>query len=305
MIKKIITLVCLSFGIVLADAIQITEENDFFRGNDNQYTQGSNISYVKPSVVDGEFQREIYGASQKIYAPDNKETTLNQPKDRPYCATLTGVYEIWTKSGNETIRQTFEVGVLGPAAMGEQAQNGVHRMIRNDLAMGWDNQLKNEPVANYYHERYHPFYKSKDGKWEFNIEGIYGGTAGTEFANAFGGSKMMFGYNLPQYKVLGGIYPKISKDGKIDNETEWFFYGFFQSKVYTVAHDATLGNSIINGEQSDITPCPIVGESIYGVTVGWNYISVSYAIGNRTKQFYEQNGTYDYGTIILTIGTLF
>ena len=35
-----------------------------------------------------------------------------------------------------------------------------------------------------------------------NLEGIYGGAIGTEYDNAFIGSKIMFGYNLPQYKVL-------------------------------------------------------------------------------------------------------
>jgi hypothetical protein len=308
-INKLITIMCLFSSMVMANAVQITEENDFFRRNDNQYTQGADISYIIPSVdKDGNYQREIYGASQKIYAPDNKDTKLFQPYDRPYCATLTAHYDIWTKGSlfkNETVRQTFEVGVLGPLAMGEQAQNGVHKMINNDLAMGWDTQLKNEPVANYYHERYTPFLNFKNGLWEFNVEAIYGGTAGTEFANAFGGSKLMFGYNLPQYKVLGGIYPKGIKDGKIECKTEWYFYGFVQEKVYTVARDTTLGNSIFNGSQSSITPYPIVGESIYGIVIGWDWISISYAIGNRTKEFYEQKGTYDWGQIILSVGTVF
>ena len=167
---KLFILLALIPTLVFADAIQIVEENDFFlpNKNDNQYTQGEGIYYIHPFInADGNMQREIFGINQKIYTPDNKNLTTPQPNDRPYCATLTGSYEIWSKSdyliNNETVRQTFEVGVLGPAALGEQAQNGVHGLLTrmgrpNDPAMGWKNQLKNEPVANYYHERYNTLY---------------------------------------------------------------------------------------------------------------------------------------------------
>ena len=305
-IIKLIILICLSTSLAFADAWQITEENDYFSGNDNQYTQGADISYIHPSLdKDGNLQREIFGIRQKIYAPDDISIATPQLNDRPYCATLTGAYELWTKDGKDTVRQTFEVGVLGPAAQGELAQNGVHKMINNELAQGWDNQLKNELILNYYYERYHPLFDIKEGLWEANVEAIYGGTAGTEFVNIFGGSKIMFGYNLPQFKVLGGIYPKITKDGKVESKTDWFFYGFVQEKVYTIARDTTLGNSVFYGQESGITPIPIVGESLIGVVVGWNYVSLSYGLGNRTKQFYGENGTYDWGQVILTVGTTF
>lgn len=308
MIKRIIA-ISLTAGMLFADAIQITEENDFFIGNDTQYTQGADISYIRPSLDENKnYQREIYSIRQKIYAPDNILLSSPQPHDRPYCATLTTSYEIWNKGTlfeDETVRQSFEFGVLGSYAMGEQAQNGVHKMINNDLAAGWKNQLKNEPVANYYHERYTPFIETKNGLWELNVEAIYGGTAGTEFANAFGGSKIMFGYNLPRYKVLGGMYPKVTRDGKVESKTDWFIYGFIQEKVYTVARDATLGNSMFHGEETELTPYPIVGERLIGFVVGWDWISASYAIGNRTKQFYGQKGTFDWGQILLTVGTTF
>lgn len=318
--RKSIKLIILSFiiiaGIALGDAVQIVEENDFFlpNKNDNQYTQGEAINYIHPYIKDGKMEREIFGINQRIYAPDDITISTPQYNDRPYCATLTGTYELWQKSDaiikNETIRQTFELGVLGPAALGEEAQNGVHGLLTrmgqyNNPAMGWKHQLKNEPVANYYHERYSTLIDEKSDKWEFNLESMYGGTAGTEFDNAFGGVKAMFGYNLPQYKVLGGIYPKIMKDGSIESETEWFAYGFFQAKIYGVLRDGTLGQSLVYGQEWGVMPMPEVEETLYGINVGWNYVSLSYAVGNRTKQFIGQKGSFDWGQIILTVGTQF
>jgi hypothetical protein len=317
-IKLTILLSVILAGFAFGDAVQITEENDFFdflHKNDNQYTQGANISYIHPYITsNGIMEREIFGITQKIYTPDNNMLSTPQPHDRPYCASLTGTYELWNKSDSlingETVRQTFEVGVLGPAALGKEAQNGVHGLLSqmgrpNDPAMGWKYQLKNEPVANYYHERYSTLVDEKNGKWEFNLEGMYGGTVGTEFENAFVGTKAMFGYNLPQYKVLGGIYPKITKEGNIESETEWFIYGFAQAKLYTVLRDGTLGNSLIYGQESGVTPLPEVEESLVGLTVGWNWVSFSYAIGNRTKQFAGEKGSFDWGQVILTVGTQF
>ena len=310
--------ICLSAGFALADAVQITEENDlfdFFHKNDNQYTQGANISYVRPYVAsNGCLEREIYGMSQKIYTPNNTSANYFQPNDRPYCATLTGVYELWTKGSlfdSETVRQTYEMGVMGPEAMGEEAQNGVHSLLSkmgrpNDPAMGWQYQMKNEPVVNYYHERYATMYDAKDdAKWEFNVEAIYGGTAGTEFVNSFVGTKVMFGYNLPQYKVLGGIYPKEMSNGAIESKTSWFYYGFLQCKDIVVVRDATLGQSDWYGQESGIQPYPMVGEFLGGVVVGWDWISLSYGIGDRTKQFVGEHGPFDWGQVILTIGTTF
>jgi len=313
---KLFILLALMPKLIFADAVQITEENDFFipHKNDNQYTQGAEISYIHPFLdANGNMEREIYGINQKIYTPDNINISNPQPNDRPYCATLTGTYEIWNKSNyiinDETMRQIFEIGVLGPAALGEQAQNGVHNLLTrlgdyNNPAMGWRYQLKNEAIINYYHERYDTLldYKNSD-KWEFNLESIYGGTVGTEFDNVFVGSKIMFGYNLPQYKVLGGIYPKITRDNKIESETKWFYYGFVQGKIYTVARDGTLGNSIIYGQESNVQPCTYVEEILYGVVIGWNWINISYGIGDRTRQFYGEQGRFDWGQIILTIGT--
>ena len=315
MLKKTIAAICLSTGFVFADAVQVTEENDFFffpHKNDNQYTQGESINYVHPSIdSNGVPMREIYGVVQKIYTPTDTTKDYFQPNDRPYCATLTATYELWTIQGNETVRQTFEGGVMGPAALGEEAQNGVHSLLTtmgrpNDPAIGWQYQMKNEVVANYYHERYHTFYDAKSSdKWEVNLEGLYGGTIGTEYDNAFAGPKLMFGYNLPQYKVLGGIYPKELKDGSIESKTGWFYYGFLQTKAIAVARDGTLGQSLIYGGESDVTPIPLVWEGLGGVTVGWDWISLQYAIGKRTQQFYGETGTYDWGQIVISVGTTF
>lgn len=37
-------------------------------------------------------------------------------------------------------------GIVGPPAMGEQAQNGFHDMIAVPRAQGWDHQLGTEPI---------------------------------------------------------------------------------------------------------------------------------------------------------------
>ena len=314
-INRIITLVCLAAGLTFADAVQIVEENDFLlpKGNDNQYTQGASLGYIHPYInSNGVPEREMFSISQKIYTPNDTTQSGPQPYDRPYCATLTGSYETWTKGtwfDSETVNQVYEVGVLGPYALGEEAQNGVHawltKMGRPNLpAMGWSNQLKNELVANYYNERYTTMFDEKNGKWEVNLESIYGATAGTEFINTFGGGKVMFGYNLPPLKVLGGMYPKLTQNG-IESETGWFIYGFVQEKIYAVAHNGTLGQSYLYGQESAVTPYPVVQEMLYGINIGWDYISLSYAIGNRSKEYFGQQGTMDWGSIIISIGTTF
>src|SRR5690606_37179807 len=39
----------------------------------------------------------------------------------------------------------FDLGVVGPAALGKQVQNGFHEIINSPAANGWHNQIQNEP----------------------------------------------------------------------------------------------------------------------------------------------------------------
>ena len=47
--------------------------------------------------------------------------------------------------GNNDLGLTLQLGVVGPGALGKEAQNDVHQFIGKDQAQGWSSELQNEP----------------------------------------------------------------------------------------------------------------------------------------------------------------
>lgn len=67
----------------------------------------------------------------------------------------------WSESWSAFDNQRFNafqiyVGVLGPYSLAEQFQTQVHKWVDSEKPLGWDNQLKTEPLLNlnynYYQE---------------------------------------------------------------------------------------------------------------------------------------------------------
>ena len=110
---------------------------------------------------------------QDIFTPADRKPITLITNDRPYSAWM---YLGFGMNGRENTDERknvdpssallgwdilhsleIDIGVVGPAALGEQFQNGVHRA--RDLATwdGWRNQLRNEPgIKLTYERKYRP-----------------------------------------------------------------------------------------------------------------------------------------------------
>lgn len=156
-------------------------ENDLFANaanTDRHYTNGLQISWLSaprklPRWLDffarlselGTGARagppsHRFGAAlgHSIFTPDDTQATAPIPDDRPYAAWLHLALTAQTvrqpaSGGALQDKWTLDLGVVGPAAFGEQVQNNWHRLIGADKARGWDNQIRNEPGINLTFER--------------------------------------------------------------------------------------------------------------------------------------------------------
>jgi lipid A 3-O-deacylase len=87
--------------------------------------------------------RSHIGIGQRIYTP-RQDGCEPVPGERPYAGWLfldAGV--IVSGSGLEHLLR-LELGVTGPAALGEPVQNGFHRLVGSTLQEGWEHQLWGE-----------------------------------------------------------------------------------------------------------------------------------------------------------------
>lgn len=67
---------------------------------------------------------------QNMYTPRDIGIAAPQPDDRPWAAWLYLGGVAQRARGNRLDTVEFDVGVVGPAALGEQVQKGWHRLVR-------------------------------------------------------------------------------------------------------------------------------------------------------------------------------
>ena len=159
-------------------------ENDFLAGTDRNYTNGFRFSYVRPPklkrfapyivgnkvgeagvkgvtldralpLVSSDLPRERvyvrqgFQIGQSIFTPRDTAASRPDPDDRPYAGWLYvgSTWVVERRTAERVILDTFQVnvGIVGPAAFGDEVQNQFHRVIGDSPVNGWDFQLDNEP----------------------------------------------------------------------------------------------------------------------------------------------------------------
>ena len=84
---------------------------------------------------------------QTIHAPAYPGTPAPQPQDRPFAATLAVGLEVASEGERTRQALALRLGVVGPAALGEQVQNTLHGLIGETSAAGWPWQLRAQPLV--------------------------------------------------------------------------------------------------------------------------------------------------------------
>jgi len=303
-----------------------TENDKFFAGTDRNYTNGFKLTalssdlraFNSPEVprplraladaLDPLFPTATpklgLSLGQNIYTPEDTQTTAYQPADRPYAAWLyLGVMFQLHRDlppGQIDTLDTWEVqlGVVGPAALGEQVQNGFHRIINADTAKGWDQQLHNEPGLNLIYER----------KWRFETAGARTGwgadliphagfSIGNIFTYANAGGSLRYGYKLPADFGTNLIRPSgDSNAGRREKFGVWLF-GSVDGRA--VARDLTLDGNTFRDSPS-IDKKPFVADLVGGVALGTRHWQLTYAQALRTKEFEGQSDEQVFGSLSLS-----
>jgi lipid A 3-O-deacylase len=87
-----------------------------------------------------------WALGHSIFTPENIKTSELVPEDRPYAAWLHLDYAVLGMSEGTLDILEVSVGMVGPAAGGEQVQKWFHDLIDSPDPQGWHNQVGNEPA---------------------------------------------------------------------------------------------------------------------------------------------------------------
>lgn len=313
-------------------------ENDFFSratNTDRHYTNGLRLSFVMPLTDDciglgrpasglvgwltpsgttHTTERIGYSIGQSMFTPDNTDTSELVPDDRPYAGWLylglayQATYDRWDGSAiQDTL--ALDLGVVGPAALAEEAQNSYHRLINVDEVNGWDNQLHNEPGLMLGLERKWrsapqlPF----DGTGlEFDALPFVHGAVGNVLTYAGAGATFRLGQGLDADFGPPRISPGVPGSeaftpgragGKEDRDFSWYL--FAGAEAQAVARNIFLDGNTFRDSHS-VDSLPLVGDFQAGVALIHDSWRLTYTHVVRTPEFDEQEQFDQFGALTVS-----
>lgn len=263
---KLVTLFFLISSSLCADSFKFEIDNDILTQTDFYYSNGILIEYENealgkyfPWKLFGKRHQSGISIKHDISTPADTTTTDIQENDYPYSAVLYSTFFSYEENSEFYKRREIIIGVIGPIALGEQIQNGIHGLLPSHPVNGWENQLSNDILLNYNYE----YWKKNNndnishGSW-FRAEV---GTFKSQFHFAYKGSLNFFkrhsligsggGYlNFYDAKLQGGIFSKNTHALKT-SEIETFVYElkliYKYSRKY---HEVSIANTFV-GSQFD------------------------------------------------------
>lgn len=299
--------------------ITLDVENDMFGSdNDRNYTSGVRLVYSKVNAAMPETVRHIanmvptfsinptttvyYSLGQNLYTPHDITVANHIAGDRPYAAFLYGSAGLSTITDNHIDDLEMTLGVVGPAALGEQTQKFVHHVVDSPQPQGWSHQLRNEPgLILAWDRRWPERFSFKTLGWTGAVQPHAGLTLGNVYIYATTG----LGFRLsPSHGRWQDdpvrVRPAMPGGGSFfvdDGRFAWYLFGGVDGRA--VARNIFLdGNTF--ADSYDVNKKTFVLDASGGVALTYGRTRLSYAITYRTKEFYGSPGTGDvFGTVSL------
>ena len=299
------------------DIFNVVLENDLFAGRDRGYTNGirfgwlsseksvpewaRNIAGHLPMLADDGHKRISLAIGQSMYAPGNLSSTVPIIGDRPYAAHLYGSVGMVSDTGTTLDNVVLSLGMIGPAALGEPIQKFVHRVIDSPEPMGWDNQLKNEPVIDLTYERkWRALYRISPFGLQTDAVPHVGVSLGNVNASASTGATFRLGFDLPADYGPPRIRPSLPGSDFFVPTEHLGGYLFTSVEGRAVAHNIFLDGNTFR-DSLDVDKKNFVGSLQLGAAVTWGPSRLSYTHVLMTKEFETERRAPQFGAVTYSV----
>lgn len=305
-------------------------DNDKVVDTDRHYTNGMRIAYVPDQPTSGlkslgtlfaehgafanpSAPRIGWILGQDMYTPEDVETTVPDPTDRPYAGwsyvgafaqdeTETG----WTGAAQQDTL-AVNIGVVGPPSRAGETQNSFHRLINVAESNGWDSQIGTEPgllISRTVKFRSQPWRPFDQDSAQIDIVPHATAQLGNIKTAASVGGTVRVGNNPTN--DFGPIYGTFALPHKKAERLSWSLFAGAEGRL--VVRDIFLdGNTFKNSP--NVRRNPLVMESRAGISFhipmpqNWGIsglrIDVSHVL--RTREFSTQDKSDRYGSFQMTL----
>lgn len=309
-------------------------ENDYFVGDDSQYTNGLKFAWSSPvhtgypkevwphrwfypvirllpfdDFLESDTEKNItLSFGQNIYTPEDIEEPELIEDDRPYAGItyLSMGFHSRIKSQMKTLE--LYVGLVGPQSYAEECQQAIHKIVKDIEPAGWDNQLKNEPVLGIVYEHKMKIMQLGDGNG-LGFDGILNnglclGNANTDYNL---GLNLRLGYNIPNDFGNFPIRPATSinaafgsRDPRYSIRHKFGFYIFASAEGRAVLRNIFLdGNTFTDSHEVDKKL--LVADLATGIGILAGKAQFCFAYVLRTREFETQKEAQEFGSLSFSI----
>jgi lipid A 3-O-deacylase len=302
-----------------ANIITLQVENDAastLKGtSDKNYTSGLRLGWTSgtnqvPGFLQGVgralwgdgVQRISLDISQQIYTPQNTQISPPDPHDRPYAGYLAATGSLIQDSDDWRSILALSVGVIGPAALGREVQNGFHDIIGDTENKGWHYQLPNEPAFEIYSQRTWRIPITSVGPLQ--IDALPELTLGLGIVRDYvqTGGVFRIGQGLNSDFGAARILPGISGQDAYTPTQPLAWYFFAGADGQAVAHDEFLDGTTFGSSNAHVSKKWYVGEFEAGVGVIWHGVRVTYTQTWQTEEFHGQKGgLFNFGSLAASV----
>lgn len=229
-------------------------ENDSLARTDRFYTNGIGIALTQTGkngldpLTDrlpwAKGRRTVgYAFYQLMFTPADTTRTIPDPNDRPYAGILAFDLSMHVEKKDVYHGLKVMIGVIGPSSGAGSAQREVHRLLDRRQPEGWEYQLKDEPLLNFFYEYRRKFLLAgKTRYWELEGLPVVGGSLGNFRIQGTLGLILRMGYRIPKdfgpgiLRGMGSLPPPEGSD--------WGFSIYGGPFINAVLRDITLdGNT--------------------------------------------------------------
>jgi len=309
-------------------------ENDLFGDTDQNYTNGIRLSWVSPNLdsfrddpdvpdlinrvndrldrlldfKDSLTRNVVISFGQLMYTPEDKEATELLRDQRPYAGYLYLGFGYHSRTENRLDSVEVNFGVVGPSALGKEAQDFIHDLRDIDKFQGWDNQLRDEPTLQLVYENKLRLFKHA---FPMGIEHDFishaGAALGSVAIHLNAGGEYRIGWDLPEDFGTSAVRPggDNSAPGRGDvrlrdsDKVLYGLHGFISLDGRVVGRDIFLdGNTWKNSHRVDKED--FVADLSVGISFLVHRWKVSYGQVFRTREFRGQPHSHQYGSLSLS-----
>ena len=315
-----------------APTLILTEENDFFAGTDERYTNGIKLTWISgdlkkyaederlpdfavqylnalPFVNEpGQQYNVSLSVGQNMYTPSNTQTEAPQPDDRPYAGWTYFSLALHAKTPFQLDSFETSLGMVGPSARAGETQNNYHTLMGFPRAEGWRHQLHDEPGLMLSWQRTLRAKRvdlGRDVAWDVLPHARV--TVGNVLTHAAAGFETRIGYRLPWdfgtslIQPGGGVSaPADPDDPRLRQDTSFGLHLFAGAEGRAVARNIFLdGNTWEHSPH--VTKRPLVADLMAGIGLVLGRAKLTYTHVYRTEEFDGQRGPQMFGSVSLAV----